>query len=108
MHMLREQSDQSYRGQVSQMVVPVQESVKPVQPSSYRVGVDPQEMSPLVEKIHEMLAGEKTMTLPLSDPRVVALMPQLSRAKMRVELACHYRLLTFLSPSNYTIVFQAN
>jgi hypothetical protein len=48
------------------------------------------------------------MTLPLSDPRVVALMPQLSRAKMRVELACHYRLLTFLSPSNYTIVFQAN
>jgi hypothetical protein len=73
----------------------MQETAKPVQ------------MMLLVGKINEILAGEKTTTQLLSDPRVVALMPQLSRSKVRVELALDYRLGVMISPENYTIVFEA-
>jgi hypothetical protein len=104
--MLSEQNDQSYRGQVSQMVAPVQETAKPAPMPSWRIGVDSGMVTEMARQIREMLAGEIQVTVPLDDPRVVALKPQLLTAKVRIHLGVREQIAVSFNMFARTIQFS--
>jgi len=105
MPMLCEQKERSFQGQTSRMVAPVQETVKPVPVSSYRVGVDLQEMAVLTKQIRALQFGWKQFSFPMGDPRVEAMMAQLRLAKVRIHLAKAEKLLVCFNMNAGTVTF---